>query len=90
MNRIAATATLTLAILMGGAGIATAEKPCMMPIGDGQWAPCPPPVISTGPGDDGPDNSSPPPSAPRIYYIYETPYGYPFWGDPYEDGWFPY
>ncbi len=45
MTRLIATLTFAAAAFIGGAGLANAE-PCKMAIGNGQFAPCPPPIVS--------------------------------------------
>ncbi|ATD70545.1 MULTISPECIES: hypothetical protein [Gordonia] len=86
MNRALMGSTVALAAFAGvlvlGAGSAVAEdKPCQMYIENGQYAPCPPPVISTGPGDDSPDST---PGVERSRpQDYEYPWHYyrpyPYW-----------
>ncbi|AZZ81874.1 hypothetical protein C5O27_13010 [Gordonia alkanivorans] len=81
MNRPLTTLTFAVATatagLFGGAALASADAPCTMPIANGQTAPCPPPVISTGPGDDIPAPYSDEPSglapAPQPPVVYVPP-----------------
>ncbi|WVX88586.1 hypothetical protein SEA_CHEESETOUCH_41 [Gordonia phage CheeseTouch] len=42
----AAGAAVVWAGMLGGVGVAAAEKPCVMPVAGGV-APCPPPIVST-------------------------------------------
>ncbi|MDV7098857.1 hypothetical protein R4227_01555 [Gordonia amicalis] len=76
MNRPLTTLTFAVATaaagLIGGAALASAE-PCTMTVGDGRTAPCPPPVISTGPEDNGAVSDTPetaPLSEPPPFYDY--------------------
>lgn len=80
MKRIAVTTMFALGVLVGGVGVAHAEGSCTMRIANGQVAPCPPPVISTGPGDEslGPATTGPTSTGPKAEYIYEEPYWNPY------------
>ncbi len=80
MKRMAVTTMFALGVLVGGVGVAHAEGSCTMPIANGQVAPCPPPVISTGPGDEspGPATTGPTSTGPKTEYIYEEPYWDPY------------
>ncbi|MCZ4537186.1 hypothetical protein O4159_17355 [Gordonia terrae] len=69
MFRLAATLTLSAAAFFGGAALADAE-PCKMAVGNGQFAPCPPPIVSTGPGDSSAPGHPEEEATPEIVYEY--------------------
>lgn len=86
MNRPLTTLTFAVATatagLFGGAALASADEPCTMPIADGQTAPCPPPVISTGPGENGPLKETPEaPPLPDLPPFYDYPYDFYEFGE---------
>ncbi|WP_439032602.1 hypothetical protein [Gordonia terrae] len=72
MTRLLAILTFTIAAFIGSAGLTDAE-PCTMSLGNGQFAPCPPPIVSTGPGDPAPPGHPAEEPAPEITYEYEAP-----------------
>ncbi|QEM41514.1 hypothetical protein SEA_FORZA_44 [Gordonia phage Forza] len=69
MNKIAATVFIAAGIFGAGAGFVGAADadPCRMPVGNGQFAPCPPPIVST---DNGPANRDPQPRDPETFRIH--------------------
>ncbi|WP_238419056.1 hypothetical protein [Gordonia sp. 'Campus'] len=72
MTRLLAILTFTIAAFIGSAGLSNAE-PCMMSLGNGQLAPCPPPIVSTGPGDPAPPGHPAEDPAPEVTHEYKTP-----------------
>ncbi|ANY23185.1 hypothetical protein [Gordonia terrae] len=75
MTRLIATLTFAAAAFVGSAGLVAGAgpadaEPCKMAVGNGQFAPCPPPIISTGPGDPSAPGHPAEEPTPEIEYEY--------------------
>ncbi|QGF20208.1 hypothetical protein SEA_SIXAMA_29 [Gordonia phage Sixama] len=69
MRNLIATALTAGAIAAGSYfGMAVADAaPCQMPVGNGQFAPCPPPIVSS---ENGPANKDPQPRDSEVFKIH--------------------
>lgn len=60
------TAGAAFALTFAGAAIASAD-PCRMDVGNGQFAPCPPPIVSTSGANPGHEPGPRKPETQRIH-----------------------